>query len=100
MEENADLPVQLKSKLAQGTGHLRRDDLFAGGTLARQPLQGRQMMLFQTGGIPADNGDFTLLLVNIRLDLMRDESRNPRLKAEVRFCLRKSWKDEGTTGGP
>jgi hypothetical protein len=26
---------------------------------------------------------------------MRDESRNPRLKTEVLFCLRKSWKAEG-----
>jgi len=31
---------------------------------------------------------------------MRDESRNPRLKTEVRFCLRKSWKTEGKAFGP
>jgi hypothetical protein len=31
---------------------------------------------------------------------MRDESRNPRLKAKVRFCLRKSWKAEGKAFGP
>jgi hypothetical protein len=31
---------------------------------------------------------------------MRANTRNPKLKAEVRFCLRKSWKTEGTTGGP
>jgi hypothetical protein len=31
---------------------------------------------------------------------MRDESRNLRLKAEVRFCLRKSWKAEGKAFGP
>jgi hypothetical protein len=32
--------------------------------------------------------------------LTRDESRNPRQKAEVRFCLRKSWKTEGRALGP
>ena len=31
---------------------------------------------------------------------MRDESRNSRLKTEVRFCLRKSWKTEGKAFGP
>jgi hypothetical protein len=32
--------------------------------------------------------------------LMRDTSRNPRLKTEVLFCLRKSWKAEGKAFGP
>jgi hypothetical protein len=31
---------------------------------------------------------------------MRDESRKPRLKTEVLFCLRKSWKAEGKNFGP
>ncbi len=31
---------------------------------------------------------------------MRDESRNPRLKVEVRFCLRKNWKAEGKAFQP
>jgi hypothetical protein len=34
------------------------------------------------------------------LILTRDESRNPRLKAEGRFCLRKSWKADGKNFGP
>jgi len=32
--------------------------------------------------------------------LTRDESRNPRLKAEGRFCLRKSWKADEKYLGP
>jgi hypothetical protein len=32
--------------------------------------------------------------------LTRDESRNPGLKAEARFCLHKSWKAEGRAFGP
>jgi len=31
---------------------------------------------------------------------MRVYARNPRLKAEGRFCLRKSWKAEGKNFGP